>query len=90
MKVFFGKRIDMHTEYRIIEYMTMIRKAILKRMDELKMNPNQLSKILKGSIPRMTIYDFLSGKSDARSEVVGEIMKALGLKILPKSDKKGR
>ncbi len=69
----------------------MIRKAILKRMGELKMNPNQLSEILKGSIPRMTIYDFLSGKSDARSEVVGEIMKALGLEIVSKSAKrKGR
>lgn len=69
-------------------YMTMIRKAILKRMDELKMNPNQLSEQLKGSIPRMTIYDFLSGKADARTEVAAEIMKALGLEIVPKKRQK--
>ena len=68
--------------------MTMIRKAILKRMDELKVNRNQLSEILKDSIPRMTIYDFLSGKTDARTEVAAGIMKALGLEIVPKQGNK--
>lgn len=61
--------------------MTMIRKAIKKRMAELDLTTNQLTEKLKGRIPRQTIYDFLSEKTDARSEVVGEIMKALGLKI---------
>ena len=68
--------------------MTMIRKAILKRMDELKVNPNQLSEMLKGRVPRMTIYDFLTKKTDARTEVAAEIMKALGLEIVPKQGKK--
>ena len=71
----------------------MIRKAITKRMKELNLNPNQLSVMLKGRIPRRTIYDFLSGKTDARSEVVSQLIKALGLELKPtkkKSKKKVR
>ncbi len=64
--------------------MTMIRKIIIKRMNELNLNSNQLSEILKGKIPRQTIYDFLSGKTDARSEVVSELIKALGLELVAK------
>ena len=64
--------------------MTMIRKVIIKRMNELNLNPNQLSEMLKGRIPRRTLYDFLSGKTDARSEVVSELMKVLGLELKPK------
>jgi len=74
-------------------YMTMIRKAIIKRMNELNLNPNQLSEILKGKIPRQTIYDFLSGKTDARSEVVSELIKVLKLELRPikkKSKKRGK
>lgn len=69
--------------------MTMIRKAIVKRMNELNLNPNRLSEILKGRIPRQTIYDFLSGKTDARTEVVSALMKALGLELRP-IKKKGK
>lgn len=63
--------------------MTIIRKAIIKRMNELNLNTNRLSEMLKGSIPRQTVYDFLSGRTDARSEVVSELIKALGLEIRP-------
>jgi len=65
----------------------MIRKVIIKRMNELNLNPNQLSEMLKGKIPRQTIYDFLSGKTDARSEVVSELIKALKLELKPKNKK---
>ena len=64
--------------------MTMIRKAITERMKELNLNPNRLSEMLKGKIPRQTIYDFLSGNTDARSEVVSELIKVLGLELVPK------
>ena len=67
--------------------MTMIREAIIKRMNELNLNPNLLSEMLKGRIPRRTIYDFISGKTDARSEVVSELIKALGLELKPKKKK---
>ena len=59
-------------------------------MKELNLNPNQLSEMLKGKIPRQTIYDFLSSNSDARSEVVSELIKVLGLELVPKSKKKGK
>ena len=71
--------------------MTMIRKAITKRMKELNLNPNRLSVMLKGKVPRQTIYDYLSGNTDARSEVVSELIKALGLELVPeKKPKKHR
>ncbi len=71
--------------------MTMIRKAIIRRMKELNLNPNRLSEMLKGNIPRQTIYDFLSGKTDARTEVASALMQALGLELRPakKKAKKG-
>jgi plasmid maintenance system antidote protein VapI len=69
-------------------YMTMIRKAIIRRMNELKLNPNQLSETLKGKIPRRTIYDFLAGNTDARTEVAAELMRVLGLGITPKKPKR--
>ena len=59
----------------------MIRQAIIKRMKELNLNPIRLSEILKGKIPRQTVYDFLSGRTDARSEVVSELIKVLGLEL---------
>ena len=64
--------------------MTMIRDTILKRIKELDINTNQLSEMLKGKIPRQTIYDFLSEKTDARSEVVSELIKVLDLELVPK------
>ncbi len=67
---------------------TMIRKAIIKRMNELNLNPNRLSEMLKGKIPRQTIYDFLSCNTDARSEVVSELIKALELELVPKKKPK--
>ena len=57
-------------------------------MKELDMNTNQLSEKLKGKIPRQTIYDFLSGRNDARSEVVSELIKALDLELVPKKKPK--
>lgn len=64
--------------------MTMIRETILSRMKELGLNPNRLSEMLKGEIPRQTIYDFLTGKADARSEVVSALLEALDLELRPK------
>ncbi len=68
--------------------MTMIREAIIERMNELNLNPNQLSEMVKGSIPRRTIYDFLSGRTDARTEVASALIKALGLKLVAQKSKK--
>ena len=78
-----------HIAYTVC--MTIIRKAIIRRMEELNLNPNRLSEMLKGSIPRRTIYDFLSGKTDARTEVASALMQALGLELRPakKKAKKG-
>ena len=71
--------------------MATIRKTIIKRMNELNLNPNQLSVMLKDDIPRRTIYDLLSGKTDTRTEVVSALMQALGLELRPakKKAKKG-
>ena len=78
------------TDIRFVVYyhcMTMVREAIIKRMKELNLNPNQLSEMLKGEIPRQTIYNFLSSRTDARSEVVSGLIKALGLELKPKKKK---
>ena len=64
--------------------MTMLRDIIIKRMKEMGMNANQISEMPEVKIPRQTIYDFLSGRNDARSEVVSELIKALDLELKPK------
>ena len=87
-KIFPEIILDRYTVYRIIESMTMIRDAIIKRMKELKLNPNRLSEMLKKEgIPRMTIYDFLTERDnwrDTRTEVASALMKVLGLTITEK------
>ena len=67
--------------------MINIRKTITKRMDELKLNPNQLSEILKDRVPRQTLYDFLTGKTDTSTGVASAIIDVLGLEIKPTKKK---
>ena len=55
-------------------------------MKELKLNPNQLSEMLKGSIPRRTIYDFLSGEKDTGTKTASILMEALGLKVADRTE----
>ena len=82
-----------YTVCRILYFMTMIRDTIIERMKELSLNPNQLYEILKRekrNVPRMTIYDFLTGKTDARTEVASELMKVLDLEVRPIKNKRAR
>jgi plasmid maintenance system antidote protein VapI len=48
----------------------------------------RLCKMLEGKVPKRTIYDFLSGKTDTTTEVACILMEALGLKIT--TNKKGK
>ncbi len=64
--------------------MTMIRNAILSRMKELNLTTNRVSELLEGRIPWRTIYDFLNGSTDARTEVASALMEVLGLTIATK------
>ncbi len=59
----------------------MLRNIIIERMEELGVNTNQLYEMLKDQIPRRTLYDFITDRCDARSEVVSAIMSVLGLGI---------
>ncbi len=79
-----------YTVYRTLYFMTMIREIIVRRMKELRLNPNRLSEKLKGNVPRQTIYDFLTGKTDARTEVISALMKVLDLEIKPIKKKNAR
>jgi hypothetical protein len=45
-------------------------------------------KMVEGKVPKRTIYDFLSGKSDTSTEVSWILMEALGLTITNKSNVK--
>jgi hypothetical protein len=85
--IFFDFVLDSVRYIAYIVNMTMIRKAIKKRMNELKLTTNQLTKMLKGKIPRRTIYDFLSGETDARTEVASELLKVLGIELISKKHK---
>lgn len=70
--------------------MTMLRDTILKRMEDLDLTINQVAVMLKDRIPRRTIYEYLSGRSDARSAVVSEIMDVLNLIVTVKTSKRAK
>ena len=59
----------------------MLRDTIIERMRELKINTNQLSEMLKDTVPRRTLYDFISKRCDTSSQVVSAVMEQLGLGI---------
>ena len=61
-----------------------IRQAILDRMRELGWTINHVSVLVKDRIPRRTIYTYLTGQVDARTEVASVLMEVLGLTIAPK------
>jgi hypothetical protein len=68
--------------------MSKIRRAILSRMHELGLTTYRVSKMVEGRVPQRTVYDFLSGKTDASTEVASAIIEALGLKISTKANKR--
>jgi predicted transcriptional regulator len=72
--------------------MTMadIRQSILDRMKELGWSINHVSVLAKGRVPRRTVYAYLTGESDARTEVASILMEVLGLTITSKPVKRAR
>jgi hypothetical protein len=61
--------------------MSNIRKVILQQMANLGLNIYQVAQIVKDSIPKRTVYAFLSGEKDTGTRTASIIMDALGLKI---------
>ncbi len=68
--------------------MSDIRDVILKRMSEMNLTTYKLCKMVEGQVPKRTIYDFISGKSDTGTEVASALMEALGLTITIKRNMK--
>jgi len=66
--------------------MSKIRDIILKQMQTSGLTIYRISKMVEGKVPQRTVYDFLSGKTDASTEVASAILDALGLKIIDKSN----
>jgi predicted transcriptional regulator len=64
--------------------MSEIRDIILRHMHTSGTSIYRISKMVEGKVPRRTIYDFLSGKSDTSTEVAWILMDALGLTITNK------
>jgi predicted transcriptional regulator len=68
--------------------MSKIRDIILKQMRKADLTTYRVWKMVEGKVPKRTIYDFLSGKSDTSTEVGWILMEALGLTITNKSNVK--
>ena len=80
--------LDNSAAFRYIKNMSGIRDVILKRMSEMNLTTYKLCKMVEGQVPKRTIYDFISGKSDAGTEVASVLMEALGLTITIKRNMK--
>jgi predicted transcriptional regulator len=59
-------------------------------MKELGWTINHLSVLVKDRVPRRTVYAYLTGESDARTEVASILMKVLGLAITATPVKRAR
>jgi len=70
--------------------MADIRQSILDRMQELGWRINHVSVLVKDRVPRRTVYAYLTGESDARTEVASVLMEVLGLTITSKPVKRAR
>jgi hypothetical protein len=70
--------------------MADIRQSILDRMEELGWTINHMSVLVRGRIPRRTVYAYLTGESDARTEVASVLMEVLHLAITSKPVKRAR
>jgi len=70
--------------------MADIRQSILDRMKELDWTINHVSVLVKGRIPRRTVYAYLTSESDARTEVASVLMEVLGLTITVQPVKRAR
>jgi hypothetical protein len=68
--------------------MADIRQSILDRMRELGWTINHVSVLVKDRIPRRTVYTYLTGQVDARTEVASVLMEVLGLTITSKQSVK--
>lgn len=71
-----------------ITSMADIRQSILERMRELDWTINHVSVLVQGRIPRRTVYAYLTGEVDARTEVASILMDVLDLTITSKPVKR--
>ena len=78
------KRLDSTAKCCDNTNMSMIRDTILARMKQLNLTTYRLSKMVQGKVPSRTVYSFISGESDASSQVCSVLMQALGLEIKTK------
>ena len=58
-----------------------IQSTIIKRMESLGMNPNQVAEMVEGKVSRGHVCDYLTRKSGMGTHKAQHLMKALGLKI---------
>jgi plasmid maintenance system antidote protein VapI len=61
--------------------MSKIREIIRREMQKSGLTTYRLCKMVEGRVPRRTVYDFLSGRTDTTTEVAWTLMQALGLQI---------
>lgn len=81
LPIFRSDGLDMVCGILHIMGMADIRQSILDRMRELGWSINHVSVLVKNRIPRRTVYAYLTGESDARTEVASVLMEVLGLTI---------
>ena len=58
-----------------------IQATIIRRMESLGMNPNQVAEMVEGKVSRGHVCDYLTRKSGMGTHKAQHLMKALGLKI---------
>lgn len=84
MKIFRNSRIQpLDRVCNMLHTISMadIRQSILDRMQELGWTINHVSVLVRDRIPRRTVYTYLTGQVDARTEVASVLMEVLGLTI---------
>jgi len=64
--------------------MSEIRERILKHMRKSGLTIYQVAKKVKDKVPQRTVYAFLTGEKDTRTETASIILRVIGLEIKEK------
>jgi hypothetical protein len=75
----------MNPVYRTIRRMVDARKIILDRLEERGLTRSDLVQLVKGKVPRTTVYSFLDGTYPLNHVALGHLLTALALTIKPEN-----
>lgn len=68
--------------------MRTVRKIVRDRIGELGLTTYAVAKLVEGKMTKQTVYNFVNGRRDIKSDSLDHLLDALGLRIVADRDTK--